>query len=255
LTYAIPPNPTKPTLIGSPTVGQTLKLTHATVQNPPVWHYDDWFRCDNPGVTCTIHPISRSTSSYTLVAAAAGEYIDARESFGFGFDIEGFIAGDRLVSNIVGPIMTRTVVVPPATVSKLKLSPKKFSLAGRKLNGKCVTPTKKNARKPRCERPIQLKVSYTLDRAATVTFTLKRQARGRKVEGKCVKPAKNNQGHTKCFRLVTVSGKIVKTGKLGANTFTFNGKLGGHKLGPGTYQLTATPTRGKPQTVTFTITS
>jgi Divergent InlB B-repeat domain len=105
-TYAIPPNPTRPTLTGSPTVGQTLALTHATVQNPPVWYHDDWFRCANPGVTCTIDPISTSTSSYTLVAADAGAYIDARESVGFGFDIEGFLAGDQLVSNIVGPIST-----------------------------------------------------------------------------------------------------------------------------------------------------
>jgi hypothetical protein len=105
-TYAIPPNPTAPTLTGSATVGQTLTLTNGSVQNPPVWYYDDWFRCDNPGVTCSIDPISTSTSSYTLAAADAGEYIEARESFGFGFDIEGFIAGDPLVSNIVGPIST-----------------------------------------------------------------------------------------------------------------------------------------------------
>ncbi len=105
-TYAIPPNPTKPTLTGSATVGQTLTLTNGTVQNPSVWYYDDWFRCDNPGVTCTIDPISTSTRSYTLAAADAGTYIDARESFGFGFDVEGFLAGDQLVSNIVGPITT-----------------------------------------------------------------------------------------------------------------------------------------------------
>lgn len=103
-TYSIPPNPTSPTLTGSPAVGQTLTLTHATAQNPPVWYYDDWFRCNNPGVTCTIDPISTSTGSYTLVGADAGKYIDARESFGFGFDEEGFLAGDQLVSNIVGPI-------------------------------------------------------------------------------------------------------------------------------------------------------
>ena len=105
-TYAIPPNPTPPTVTGAPTVGQTLTLAHGTVQNSPVWFHDDWFRCDNPGVTCKIDPISTSTSSYTLVAADAGEYIEARESVGFGFDIEGFLAGDHLVSNIIGPINT-----------------------------------------------------------------------------------------------------------------------------------------------------
>ena len=105
-TYAIPPNPTPPTVTGAPTVGQTLTLAHGTVQNSPVWFHDDWFRCDNPGVTCKIDLISTSTSSYTLVAADAGEYIEARESVGFGFDIEGFLAGDHLVSNIIGLINT-----------------------------------------------------------------------------------------------------------------------------------------------------
>jgi hypothetical protein len=33
-----------------------------------------------------------------------------------------------------------------------------------------------------------------------------------------------------------------------------DGKIGGQTLGPGGYQLMATPTGGKPQTVTFKIT-
>ena len=149
---------------------------------------------------------------------------------------------------------TRTVVVP-ATVSKLKVTPKKFSLAGRTVNGKCVKPTSKNAGNQHCKRRIGLKVSYTLDGATIVTFTLKRNSPGRKVNGKCVKQTGKNKHKKLCMRLVKVSGNILKTDKLGASSFTFNGKLGGHKLGPGTYQLTATPTGGKPQTVTFKITS
>lgn len=46
-------------------------------------------------------------------------------------------------------------------------------------------------------------------------------------------------------------GKITLIGKAGANEFTFNGKIGGHQLGPGAYELIATPTGGKPRTVTF----
>jgi hypothetical protein len=37
----------------------------------------------------------------------------------------------------------------------------------------------------------------------------------------------------------------------GANSFVFNGKIGGHKLAPGAYQLTATPAGGAPKTATF----
>jgi hypothetical protein len=49
-------------------------------------------------------------------------------------------------------------------------------------------------------------------------------------------------------------GKIVKSGKAGANKFTFNGRLGGHSIGAGKYQLIATPARGKPKKAKFRLT-
>lgn len=48
-------------------------------------------------------------------------------------------------------------------------------------------------------------------------------------------------------------GKLTLAGQPGANQSTFNGKIGGHQLGPGTYQLTATPAGGSSSTVTFKI--
>ena len=167
------------------------------------------------------------------------------------------VAADRFT--FVAPPTPPTPPTPPvppvvtATVSGLRVSPHKFSLAGRKVNGKCVNPTTKNNANKHCKRPIQLRVSYTLDSAATVTFTLKRETPGRKVNGQCVKPTKKNKTHKSCNRLVTVRGTITQTGKLGANSFTFNGKLDGYKLAPGSYQLTATPTGGKPHTTTLKI--
>jgi hypothetical protein len=78
-------------------------------------------------------------------------------------------------------------------------------------------------------------------------------APGRTVSGKCVKPTKKNKHKKKCLRLIGVHGQLVKTGHAGANSFTFDGKIGGHKLALGTYQLTATPAGGKSRTITFTI--
>jgi hypothetical protein len=150
-----------------------------------------------------------------------------------------------------GPTQRFTTL--PASLSNLRVSPSKFSLAGRKVKGHCVKPTKKNKNHRRCRRPITLRVSYTLNVAGTVTFTLKRQAPGRKVKGRCVTPTRKNRKHRKCTRLVSVRGKIVKSGKAGANQFSFNGKIGGHTLGPGTYELIATPTRGNSRKVTFKI--
>ena len=66
---------------------------------------------------------------------------------------------------------------------------------------------------------------------------------------------KKNSRHPKCTLLVTLPGRLTLAGKSGANHFTFNGKIGGHNLGPGMYQLIASPTvtRGTPRKATFKI--
>ncbi len=50
-----------------------------------------------------------------------------------------------------------------------------------------------------------------------------------------------------------LSGRLVESGKAGANLFRFNGTVGGHALGVGTYQATATPVGGKPKKAPFTL--
>ena len=149
-----------------------------------------------------------------------------------------------------------TQSAPPAprskpAISSLRVSPKSFSLAGRRVNGRCVKPTRKNNGNKHCRRPSALRISYTLNVAATVTLTVKRQYTGRKVNGRCVKPTTKNRTHRKCTRLVNVPGKLTLAGEAGANQSTFKGKIGGHQLGPGTYQLTANPAGGISSTVTF----
>jgi hypothetical protein len=52
-------------------------------------------------------------------------------------------------------------------------------------------------------------------------------------------------------------GSFTQRGEAGKNSLTFNGKIGGHKLTPGSYRLIATPTSngvaGSPQSITFQI--
>jgi hypothetical protein len=149
------------------------------------------------------------------------------------------------------PPPTATALLP--VISNVRMSPYKLSISGRQVNGKCVKPTNKNNSSKHCLREITLKISYMLNGGDTVTFTFKRTAPGRQVNGKCVEPTNKNNLKKKCTRLISVNRKVVQTGKAGANSFSWNGKVGGHKLGPGTYQLTATPAGGKSQIVTFTI--
>jgi YVTN family beta-propeller protein len=138
-------------------------------------------------------------------------------------------------------------------LSELSVSPLRASLAGRKVNGKCVKPTNTNAGKPRCKRSIQLKISYRLSAPDAVTSTLKLKTAGRDVKGKCLKSSNHNKKHPSCARLVAMPGSITQTSKAGANAFTLIGKFAGHALGAGTYVLTVTPAGGKAQQVSFTI--
>jgi hypothetical protein len=92
------------------------------------------------------------------------------------------------------------------------------------------------------------KVSYTLNEAASVRFTVVQPQPGRKSKrGACVRPTtKNRRGH-KCTRLVTMPGSFTRAGNAGTNSFRFTGRLAGRKLRSGNYQLVATPSAaGKP---------
>ena len=100
---------------------------------------------------------------------------------------------------------------------------------------------------------MQFKISYTLSAPDSVTFTLERKTSGRMVNGKCVTPTSKNKKHSGCTTLTAVRGSIDQTGKAGANSFTFTGRIAGHRLQPGTYRLTATPAGGRPEHVSFAI--
>ena len=103
-------------------------------------------------------------------------------------------------------------------------------------------------------RSIKLRISYKLNVAATVRFTLQATSSGRKLKGKCVKQTdKNRKHHVKCTITKKVSGSLTQAGTAGANTFTFTGKIAGRALAPGSYVLTATPTGGVPHGVRFTL--
>ena len=105
------------------------------------------------------------------------------------------------------------------------------------------------------------KVSFTLNVAATVRFTVTQSLKGRKVKhGKktvCAKPTKQNRKKKSCTRIVTLKGSFSRSGVAGLNSFHFTGRLNGRKLKPGRYRLVATPRagakKGKPTSSGFRI--
>jgi hypothetical protein len=134
-------------------------------------------------------------------------------------------------------------------VSKLSVSPRSFSAAGRKVHGRCVKLSRQNKGDQACQLTIKLQATYRLNTPATVSFKLSLQTTGRKVSGRCVKATRKNQLHAKCTLLVSAHKTIPRSGVAGSNSFSLTGKLAA-----GTYQLTATPARGTSQTVTFRVT-
>jgi 6-phosphogluconolactonase (cycloisomerase 2 family) len=156
-----------------------------------------------------------------------------------------------------GTPTTKAVVIrlikTRGSVSKLHLSPSRFSLSGREVRGRCVAATRHNDTRKRCLRSMKLRVSYRLNVPDAVTFTIKVQVSGRRAGRRCVKPTSKNRGHRKCTRLVDLRGQFVRTGNAGANQFTWGGVIGGHRLGLGTYVLVATPLGGTGKHGNFTI--
>jgi hypothetical protein len=120
-------------------------------------------------------------------------------------------AGAGPPSGAVTPPVTSALV--PAIAGE-SLSPRTFAAAP---SGSSVLAAK---------RRYGTKVSYTLNSAASVRFTVVRSRRGRKT---------------------TLRGSFTLAGNSGANSFRFTGRLAGHKLKPGSYRLVATPSAaGKP---------
>ncbi|HEY1591222.1 MAG TPA: Ig-like domain-containing protein [Solirubrobacteraceae bacterium] len=148
-----------------------------------------------------------------------------------------------------------TAATPQA--SALSVTPHTFALTGRLVRGHCVATSAANRRHRTCARQIKLRVSYRLTIAASVTFTIKRLFRGRLVNGRCVKPTRTNRHRPHCIGFVGVRGTLTRTGTAGANSFVFNGKIGGLTLRPGSYRLILIPAAngpaGRAQSIGFQI--
>ncbi|HEX8206272.1 MAG TPA: PKD domain-containing protein, partial [Solirubrobacteraceae bacterium] len=119
-----------------------------------------------------------------------------------------------------------------ASVSDLGVSPRTFAAAAR---GASVAQRR---------RRTGTRVTYDLNVAADVRFTVRRRARGRRVGGRCVKPTRRNRSKRRCARFVRVRGSFARASTAGANRFRFTGRLRGRKLRPGRYRLVATPRAG-----------
>jgi hypothetical protein len=121
-----------------------------------------------------------------------------------------------------------------ATVTGESISPFSFRAA----------PSGPSARSARRVR-YGARVTFTLNVAARVRFTVQRLRSGRRVRRRgrtvCVRPTSGNRSRPRCTRVARLRGSFFRTGRAGANRFRFMGRIGGRRLTPGRYRLLATP--------------
>lgn len=84
-------------------------------------------------------------------------------------------------------------------------------------------------------------LSFTLDRAASVRFTIERASNGRRVRGRCVKGTPSNRARPRCTRYTRLAGGFTRSSVAGSNRLRFTGRLGARRLRVAGYRLVATP--------------
>jgi hypothetical protein len=85
------------------------------------------------------------------------------------------------------------------------------------------------------------RVSYAVNIAARVRFTVQRASRGRRVGGRCLRTTRANRTRRPCLLLRSVPGSFTRTRAAGPDRFIFTGRLAGRALRPGRYRLLAAP--------------
>jgi virginiamycin B lyase len=149
-------------------------------------------------------------------------------------------------SNVAGGSVGGSELTVTPAVGQERLSPSTFQAAP---SGPSALAAK---RKPGTE------VSYTLNEAAIVRFTVTRAEPGRTASsGRCVTPTPANHRAHRCTRVITLRESFSRAGAAGPNSFRFTGRLAGAKLKPGQYRLVATPSAagrsGRPASASFHI--
>jgi hypothetical protein len=184
-------------------------------------------------------PIAAGSSDVTLTVA----------------DVNGIVASRTLTLSIAPTPASAPAPSNAPRLSALHISPRKRSLAGKVVRGRCQRLTRPDLHARRCRLPLNLRIRFTLSATGMVTVGFARVSVGRRVNHRCVFPERPNHKHPRCTRLIPLPRPIARTAGQGTNTVTITRT----NLTPGTYQLTITPAgaskTGKPQQATITITS
>ena len=82
-------------------------------------------------------------------------------------------------------------------------------------------------------------LAYSLSEAARVVFRVERAVTGRRVGGRCARTTALNRAQVRCLRWVRLPGGFAQSGRRGANSKRFSGRLAGRLLAAGRYRFVA----------------
>jgi acid phosphatase type 7 len=150
-------------------------------------------------------------------------------------------SGSLLCHGLLAPPPHPDTIAP--VISKLTLSPRRFSVASRAADARTVS-----------RRSV---FRYTLSEAATVRFTIRRRSKGRNVAGRCRSTTRQNRGRRACIFYRRV-GRFVQSGVAGGNARPFRGRIRNRRLNPGTFRASlvafdAAGNRSRPKRAGFQI--
>jgi hypothetical protein len=212
-----------PAITGTPSVGQTLTCAKGT------------FAATGDGALTATGAIGdrKLTYAWTVGGTTVGSmstYTVASADTGHAITCTETATGAYGNGSATSAAVTATAVVPGSVVLTA-VSQAHNSWAEKK-------------RKRKHKTPIGTSFKFTLNEAATVKLTFTTTLKGRNVKHKCVPQTKHNKHKPKCTTTIT-AGTLTVSGRTGANTVPFAGKVGGRLLKPGSYKVTIVATSGK----------
>jgi hypothetical protein len=219
----VPGNTASPAITGSASVGSSLMCSSGSWTNFPQSYGYEWRR---DGVAIGL----ATTASYVVRAADGGQALTCHVT---ATNQTGSASADSAsVTVAVGP-QTRPVI------SSLAVHPSAFRAATR---GASITVPK--GKRKRRHHKTGTTVTYRDSRSASTKFTVLRAEPGMRVGRSCVRPSRKAHHPKRCTRDV-VRGSFIHHDKTSAIKFHFSGRIDGHALSAGSYELTAVARAGR----------
>lgn len=148
------------------------------------------------------------------------------------------------------PVVVTPNPTPAVALTGVAVRPSRFALTGRRVGTQCLPVITRDTVRAPCTRRVAVRITYQLTAAAEVTFGVTRLLPGRLVGRQCRPPIQANRHRRACTRRAPEPGSLSAEGAAGTNSVTFNGRLAGRPLGPGSYILTATVRRSDGTAIT-----